>query len=221
MFTDETYIRAGGRPYKQRKVTVIEGQPTEERSQYTAPIYFQIMQWGAICEDTRVLFPSLLWEIETLEEKLKHQLEPNLENLTQRQIDTYRSIRARHEGTIERKVLSEVNTNIELHNQNHRAEGYKRGMKRARNPQHIFKPEKLVRGEKTRGINWFLYRKYILHERLFPYLQELQKLNTNRPIVVVEDGALCHSKAYSVCEAEYALLRLIRAPYTPNSPDLN
>ncbi|KAF1937074.1 hypothetical protein EJ02DRAFT_515433 [Clathrospora elynae] len=46
----ETYISAGGRPHKRRRVTVEQGQQTEERSAYADPIYFKIMQWGAICE---------------------------------------------------------------------------------------------------------------------------------------------------------------------------
>jgi hypothetical protein len=82
VFTDQTHVRAGGRPHKRQKVTVVEGMPTEERSQYLEPIYFQILQWGAICEETRIPFPSLLWEIETPEEKLRHAFELDLENLT-------------------------------------------------------------------------------------------------------------------------------------------
>ena len=202
MFTDKTYIRAGGHPHKRKKVTVVQGMPTEERSQYLEPIYLQIMQWGAICGETRIPFPSLLWEIETPEEKLKHALELDLENITRRQIDLYRGIQARYDGTVEGAILGEFNTNIDLHNQQRRADGHKRSLKRQRNPQQVFKPKKLVRGEITRGIDWFLYRKYVLCQRLFPYLEALQKLHPNRPIIVVEDGAPYHSKASTVCEAE-------------------
>jgi hypothetical protein len=221
VFTDETYIRAGGRPHKRRHVTIEEGHPTEERSAYGEPIYFSIMQWGAICEESRVPFPSLLWEIETPEEKNKHQLELDLENLTERTNCTYRELRAQQPHTIEREILAEVNTNIDLYNHNRRLDGRTKGFKRARNAHQVFKPTKLMRGEKNRGIDWFLYRKYILHARLFPYVQELQKLHPNRPIVVVEDGAPLHVKAIGVCEAEYVAIGIIRAPHTPNSPDLN
>jgi hypothetical protein len=69
--------------------------------------------------------------------------------------------------------------------------------------------------------SWFLYNKYIFHERLFPYLHKIQKLNIIHSIVVVEDRDSSYPKAHSVCEVEYALLGLIRAPRTPNSPDLN
>ncbi|KAF1355600.1 hypothetical protein EJ07DRAFT_181933 [Lizonia empirigonia] len=221
VFTDETFIRAGGRPHKRQKVTVVQGQPTETRSQYLEPIHFSIMQWGAVCEDLRVPFPLLLWEMETPEEKAQHQLELDLENLTERQIGIYQGLRARQNDTIERTILSEISSNVELHNQARRAAGRTRGMKRAPSPQRIFKPTKLTRGVKTRGIDWFLYRKYVLHDRLFPYLRKLQELNPNRPIVVVEDNAPAHTKAAEICTAEYALRGIIKAPHQPNSPDLN
>jgi hypothetical protein len=221
VFTDETYISAGGRPHKRRKVTIVEGQAPETRASWTDPIYFKVMQWGAICEDTRVAPPYLLWEWETPEEKQLHQAELDRENLKLQQDKKKAQAAAEVDGTIERRVLGLINANIDLANEARRRQGHQKGMKRHRKPAQVFAHKPLVRGEKSKGIDWFLYRKFVLHERLFPYIRELQKLNPDRTIVVVEDGASLHVKAGNICEAEYAAIGCVRAPHTSNSPDLN
>ncbi|KAI8934014.1 hypothetical protein NX059_012519 [Plenodomus lindquistii] len=221
VFTDETYISAGGRPHKRQRVTIEQGEQPESRSRGTDPIYFKIMLWGAICEDTEIPFPSLCWEWETPEEKAKHQLELDLENLTQRQIALQHQIAARQAGTIESQILGEVNNNNQLYNEQRRAAGHTKGMRRRRKPEQVFKHKPLERGEKSKGIDWFLYRKFVLHDKLFPYIRKLHEKYPGRPIVVVEDGAPLHTKAIGICEAEYAAEEIIRAPHTPNSPDMN
>ncbi|KAF2633512.1 hypothetical protein BU25DRAFT_453265 [Macroventuria anomochaeta] len=156
------------------------------------------MQWGAICEDTQVPFPCLLWEWETPQEKLSHQLALDLENLTQQHHAIFK-IRFSARSTI--PVFSTINS-VAL-TAIHLACVCPAKLRR------FFKHQNLTWGEKSKGVDWFLYRKFVLHGELFPYVNELQKLHPNRPIVVVEDGAPLHAKAIGICAAEYAQHHII------------
>ncbi|KAF1967787.1 hypothetical protein BU23DRAFT_362773, partial [Bimuria novae-zelandiae CBS 107.79] len=97
VFTDETYISAGGRPHKRKRITIERGQPADSRGFYTDPIYFKLMFWGAMCEDLDVERPCLIWEWETPQERGQHQFELDLENLTQHTQATFQQIKARQE----------------------------------------------------------------------------------------------------------------------------
>ncbi|KAH8711970.1 hypothetical protein GQ44DRAFT_730924 [Phaeosphaeriaceae sp. PMI808] len=124
---------------------------------------------GARSARTRVAPPYLLWERETPKEKQLHQAELDRENLKLQQADKNAQAAAEVDGTIKRCVLGLINANIDLANKAQRRQGHQK--------------------------DWFLYCKFVLHERLFPYIRKLQKLKPNRTIVVVKDGAPLHVKA--------------------------
>ena len=84
----------------------------------------------------------------------------------------------------------------------------------------MFKYEALERG-KGRGIDWFLYRKYILRPRLYSYYQAVVKVNLNRQIFLVEDNAGVHQKAQRVTDEERRMLSIKIVPHSSNSPDLH
>ncbi|KAF1970055.1 hypothetical protein BU23DRAFT_220602 [Bimuria novae-zelandiae CBS 107.79] len=51
VFTDETYISAGGRPHNRTRITIEHGRPAERCGFYTDPIYFKLM-FGVPCART-------------------------------------------------------------------------------------------------------------------------------------------------------------------------
>jgi len=163
VFTDETYIRAGGRPHKRHRITAISGEQPEERSSYRDPIYFSIMMWGAMCEDDKVERPMLLWEWETPEERQIHDRELNDENQQQRDEARERQVLAEVPETVQNRILNAANAVVDTENFQRPAGKRRRPYKR---PDQIFTHKKLTR-DQSKGIDWFLYRKYVLHERLF------------------------------------------------------
>jgi hypothetical protein len=75
---------------------------------------------------------------------------------------------------------------------------------------------KLVRDGKG-GIDWYRYKKEILHAKLFPFAQECEK---ERPgTIVQEDKAPSHNHHYQT--HFYSMAKVQRMVWCGNSPDLN
>lgn len=71
------------------------------------------------------------------------------------------------------------------------------------------------------GMDWFLYRKHVLHERVYPFVEKIQA-ETRRHCWLVEDNAGNHTTAARVDRWEAERRGIRRIPKWPaNSPDLN
>lgn len=105
-------------------------------------------------------------------------------------------------GTVEFQNMEEINNNIRAHNDYLRAFKSKdmKGRKRIRTVENVYKHIELTRGEEKRGIDWFLYQKYILIPHSYRLYEEVQASNPGTNIWLIEDNAPSHSKATQVCK---------------------
>jgi len=80
-------------------------------------------------------------------------------------------------------------------------------------------PVPKTRSTKRRGgVDWYLYRQWILRAKIYPFLFA-EMTNRNELLYFLEDGAPCHTKDYDIAESLDNGFDKIRLP--PCSPDLN
>jgi hypothetical protein len=127
------------------------------------------------------------------------------------------------EGTEENRRLREINANIMRHNEALRSADHRvnKGTKRIRKPEQVWKFQQLRRDHKSGGIDWFLYRRKVLLPILYPSYEAVQHANPGVEVWLVEDNASPHAKAAAVCERDRREKGILKAPWLPNSPDLN
>ena len=227
IFSDETYIEIGGSPRKKQKVSRFVGASAELYAVAQPPVQFCIMLWGACCEDERVERFAHCWVLpETAEQKQDHKEEFRKENLERAEYAEWQRKQAIIPETDEYVELQQVNDRINQYNVTVIARNgevkskYGKGMKRFMTPRRLFVYEELTRGEGG-GIDWFLYRKYILRPHLYFYYLAIRELNPDRKIYLVEDGAGAHVKAV-VVDAQYRKKHgILSASHSVNSPDLH
>lgn len=223
IFSDEAWIEVGGKPRKRPKISRPKGVNAIEYAESTPPVQFALMQWGACCLGHNDDAPIWLWEKETKEEKIYHKMQLELENNEAKVAVGKQRAKALISGTQEHRVLQETNANIQQHNQALREQGHtgNKGTKRQRKPEQLWKHAELKRMNERGGIDWFLYREYCLMPFLYPYYEQVQRAHSDKEIWLVEDNAALHTKAAEICEKDRRERGILKAPWPPNSPDLN
>ena len=98
--------------------------------------------------------------------------------------------------TTEYRALQKINTNVESHNRQRRAEGHKgnKGFKQARNAEQLFKFVELKRENAKGGIDWWIYQNEVLIKRLIPYYKAIQRRHGGK-VYIIEDSVGLHGKA--------------------------
>ena len=224
IFIDESYIDIGGPPRKKAKASRSVGFCAEAVAIVTSFVQFAVMLWGGCCEDQSISRPFYIWVLpEFDEERKKHNEEFEEENKIIKTKREEQQRRALISHIKEYSELQEINVRIAAHNAAVKARGENKngkGLYRIRKPEQVFKYEALERGQ-GRGIDWFLYRKYILRPHLYPYYQAVVKVNPHRQVFFVEDNAGPHQKAQRITAEERDELNIKMAPHPFNSPDLH
>ena len=221
--SDETYHSIGDHPHKKQKISCWKGEPAETLAISAEDVKFTYMFWGGCCEDCSIPRPFFIWEEETDAERAAAQDELDIRNAEGCLEVERKRAKALVPGTPEWALLQHHNDLIDRMNANRRARfpGSRKGIKRHKKPEHIFKWEKLERSGKRNGIDWYLYEKHILKPLLYPYCERLQELHPERQVWLIEDNASIHTKAEWTA-AQHRIERGVRkAPWPPNSPDLH
>lgn len=95
-----------------------------------------------------------------------------------------------------------------------------KGKKRIRTGECVQTCRAYTRREKG-GINWFLYRKYILIPHLYRFYEEVQAANPGTNIWLIEDNAPSHLKSAQVCKKDREERRIRKIDWSANFPDLH
>lgn len=223
IFSDEDYHNFGGVPHKKQRITRMEGEPSELYAEQTRTVQFSFMHWGACCIDIEVPMPMHIWEAETPTEKNQDKAALVAENeMLQKEAQRKRSL-AKQPGTEEYKKLAEINANILDFNRKRKEAGCigRKGTKRQKTTEQVWKFKGLTRDEGKEGIDWFRYRKEVLVPKLYDYYHKIQERHPDKTVYLVEDNAGGHAKAGEIMERYRDEHGILKAPHLPNSPDLN
>jgi hypothetical protein len=181
---------------------------------------FTLIQWAAACSDTRVPRPHHVWEkrnkegFEVLREKLDTQV--RLLNLV---VDERRR-NALVPGTPEFQLLSAKNAEIKAENER-RKRAKQRGRLQLFTPERLYPYDKIEMENKAGGVDYVFYTFEYYKDRLFPYVEEIRKLNPYKRVLVTEDNAPCHLKARRLLEPDIRRLGIEFVDWPANSPDLH
>ena len=215
VYTDEMMLEVGA-PQGHKRVTREKGQDP-----YQVPIHdkkkgngFSIMVSGSISLGFKG--PLWIWVKETAEERQENAQALREENLQTTERIARRRANALIPGTEEHAYIQALNREIDQYNANH---GTNDPRRQHRRPYWEFKEE--VRGRSAGGgMDWFLYRKHALQERVYPFIERIQ-VETGRQCWLVEDKAGNHTAAARM-DHEAQARGIRRIPFwPPNSPDLN
>lgn len=126
-------------------------------------------------------------------------------------------------GTVEYQNLEAINEGIQAHNDALKASGSKgmKGRKRLRTVENVYKHVDLTRAGKKGGIDWFLYRKFILLPHLYKFYEEVRVTNAEATVWLIEDNVPSHSKAVEVCRKDKEERGIKEVDWPANSPDLH
>ena len=215
VFSDEMIFEVGA-PRRLRNITRQKGEdPYASAIQDKQKSGLSIMVSGSITLGFKG--PLWVWVKETQEERSANNELLQRENAEKIQRMHQRRENAKIPGTPEYQYLEALNRNIAEYNANR---GPNDPRRMPRRPYWEFSEE--IRGRSTGGgLDWFLYRKEILHDYLYPFIERIQA-ETRRHCWLVEDNAGNHTTAARMDKNEAAARGIHRIPNWPaNSPDLN
>jgi len=169
VYTDEMMLEVGA-PRGHKRVTREKGQDP-----YQVPIHnkkkeneFSMMVSGSIPLGFKG--PLWIWVKETAEEGQENARALQEENLQTTERIARRRANALIPGTEEHTYVQAINRGIDEYNANR---GPNDPRRLHRGPYWEFKEE--VRGRSTGGgMDWFLYRKHVLQERVYPFIERIQ-----------------------------------------------
>lgn len=202
IFSDEDYHNFGGVPHKKQRITQMEEEPRELHAEYHRNAQFSFMHWGACCVDTEVPMPMHIWEAETPIERKRDEASLVAENKMLREEARRKQDCALQPGTEEYSQLAEINANIQNFNKKRKADGDtgRKGYKRQKKADQVWKFKEVKRDEGKRGIDWFRYRKEGLIPKLYDYYTKIQEKHPDKEVWLVEVNAGRHTKASEIME---------------------
>lgn len=182
------------------------------------PNPIKLMFWGCIAYGFKG--PCYIWEKDTEEEQARYQELLQAENHRRRHLQAQHIERARIPGTVENRILTEFNANIDRINVRERRTGRnKRRHRRAENMEE-FKVREL-KWQSKGGINWASYQQKVLHPLLYPFINHIQTQSGEPLVYLVEDNAPAHKTAQSVDSEVRYQKGIITFNWPSKSPDLN
>lgn len=202
IFSDEDYHNFGGVPHKKQRITQMEEEPRDLHAEYHRNAQFSFMHWGACCVDTEVPMPMHIWEAETPIERKRDEASLVAENKMLREEARRKQDCALQPGTEEYSQLAEINANIQNFNKKRKADGDtgRKGYKRQKKADQVWKFKEVKRDEGKRGIDWFRYRKEGLIPKLYDYYTKIQEKHPDKEVWLVEVNAGRHTKASEIME---------------------
>lgn len=127
---------------------------------------------------------------------------------------------AKQPRTLEYNHLLDLNREIEAHNKAI-TPGVRKGRKQRFKPERLYVKERFTRDHKKGGLDAVFYAYEIYEKHLFPYYEEVKRLNPNKQVFIVEDNVGVHHKARRIMAPLIAEKNIQFLTTPANSPDLN
>ena len=116
-----------------------------------------------------------------------------------------------------------MNKQVQQFNEERRSRGEisKKGRRMPFTPKRLFPDPGAVKISKGHGIDAFLYKDKIALPLLYPFVEQVQRRNPNKPVWLIEDNAPAYTKAAKMLEEERSARGIQKVDWPANSPDLH
>lgn len=178
------------------------------------------MQWGAVSSDLRLKRRIVVWapESDDLTAQLARELAEAQAELDS-EVDRQRE-RAMQPGTAEHTHLAQKNDDVAHHNLL-LPPGQRKGRKRRFTPERLYPKETITRDHAKGGLDAVFYAFQVYKKELFPYYEDIRRLNPYKKVYIIEDNVGVHHKARRILAPLIAQKDILFLDTPVNSPDLN